>query len=72
MSFYTDNPLRDADRYDAYQQKWLDSRPICHACGEPIQEDVCLMANGHKYHADEDCKEAFFSKIIHEFYAQTV
>lgn len=72
MLFRTGNPDRDADRYDAWRQEWLDSRPRCYACGEPIQEDTCLLANGHRYHMDSDCREGFYSDIIHEYYAPTV
>jgi hypothetical protein len=60
MAYYhgpTDDPLRDADNYDRDQCRWLAERPLCHACGEPIQSEVCYEANGHKYcyGCGEDC-----------------
>ena len=36
------------DNYDLYmaherdQERWLRSRPVCPACGEPIQEDYYI------------------------------
>lgn len=42
----------DFVRHDRERQRWLDSRPLCRACGEPIQEDTCLGLHGHKYHWD--------------------
>lgn len=57
----TDDPLRDADNYDRDNQAWLDSRPKCWACGEPIQDDqlyqfdekliceYCMELNHHKF-----------------------
>ena len=47
--YFTDDPLYDFTRYDTENQKWLDSRPICAGCGDPIQENVCYEINGHKY-----------------------
>lgn len=35
----TDDPIRDFNRHDAAQRAWLATRPICHCCGEPIQEE---------------------------------
>ena len=35
----TDDPHRDFVRDDARKAKWLDSRPICTECDEPIQEE---------------------------------
>ena len=47
--YITDDPLRDADRYDKICQDWLDSRPKCSACGEPIQEDYAIRVRGNFY-----------------------
>jgi formylmethanofuran dehydrogenase subunit E len=35
---YTDDPVRDAMYRDRETQAWLDSRPKCAVCGEPIQD----------------------------------
>ena len=45
----TADPLRDADNYDRDNQAWLESRPTCCACGEPIQDTMCYEANGRQY-----------------------
>lgn len=68
--YNTNNPLRDADRYDLECQKFLDSRPICHACREPIQEDVCYCFNGHQYCLA--CKDYAADDILHEFLGVTM
>lgn len=34
----TDDPLRDADRYDMECQEWLNSLPYCVDCGEPLTQ----------------------------------
>lgn len=39
MIFRTDNPIRDFERYDAYQAEELKKRPVCEYCGEPITDD---------------------------------
>lgn len=54
--YYSDDPNADFDRYDRDQQKWLDSRPRCYYCEEPIQTDACYCVAGHKYCLD--CAEA--------------
>lgn len=68
--YYTADPLADADRHDMDQQKWLDSRPRCYACGEAIQEDTCYGHNGHKYHLD--CKDEAADDIMQEFLEATI
>lgn len=34
--YATDDPFRDADRYDMECQEWLNSLPHCIDCGEPL------------------------------------
>lgn len=40
------------DNYDLFvsrelrQQRWLDSRPVCSCCGDPIQDDHCYKHQG--------------------------
>ena len=40
---WTDNPERDADRYDAEQERNLAYCPICDKCGEPIQDEYAYQ-----------------------------
>lgn len=42
MLFYSDDPVRDAERYIAYQDAQLAKRPVCHCCGENIREERAL------------------------------
>lgn len=36
---YTNNPIADFHRYDAEQNRRLERLPVCHNCGEPIQQN---------------------------------
>ena len=64
--YYTADPIADADRKDRDDQKWLDSRPHCHACGEAITSDFA-------YHWDDAwyckaCKDDLAENILQEIY----
>ena len=54
--YYSANPIADFNRKDRDDQKWLDSRPKCYYCGDPIQTDACYCVACHKYCLD--CAEA--------------
>ena len=43
---YSDDPVADFNRYDAEQQKKLEKLPICHECGEHIQQENAVMIYG--------------------------
>lgn len=61
---WTNDPARDADRYDAEQNKILQRLPVCSDCGEHITDDyfyeinseyicpTCLNDNYRKYTDD--------------------
>lgn len=66
---YTDNPLRDADRHDREQMRWLKRRPVCRGCGEPIQEDRCYHYGEDRYHLD--CHEQLAKRILAEYVGGT-
>jgi len=36
---FTDDPVRDMERYMEEGEAWLRSRPVCSCCEEHIQED---------------------------------
>ena len=43
----TADPIRDAAEHDAEFEDWLQTRPVCMWCGEPIQDDTALeLGNG--------------------------
>ena len=43
--YYSDDPVRDFERYDAQRERELARRPKCCECDEPIQEDHCFEIN---------------------------
>ena len=47
--FNTDDPLSDFRRKEAEEFLWLQSRPICFECGDPIVEDFLYEFNGYCY-----------------------
>lgn len=46
MPFYSDDPVADAERYFAEQDKQLQKRPICCMCDEHIQDETAYYING--------------------------
>ena len=57
---YTDDPIRDFERHDAEQNKWLNSLPRCCKCDERIQEDDLFDVYGDLY--CWDCAIKLFRK----------
>lgn len=45
---------RDFERTEMEREKWLESRPVCDKCGEPIQDDHMYFVYPHQY-----CPECF-------------
>lgn len=58
--FYSDNPVRDAERYAAEQDRWIESCPICAKCGSRICDERLWNVYGELYHVD--CAEELFSE----------
>lgn len=52
----TDDPLHDFFVDDREKQEWLNGRPVCAACGEPIQQEDAVYLNGEWY--CDDCIRA--------------
>ena len=46
MPYISDDPIKDFERYDAEQQRLIDSLPLCYECDQPIQDDFCYEING--------------------------
>lgn len=42
---FTDDPLRDFDRYCIEQEKLRQLLPECADCGEKIEDDTCYLIN---------------------------
>ena len=53
LDLYMEHEL---DQERAYQ-RWLETRPVCKKCGEPIEDDDAYLINGDYYH--EDCIDVF-------------
>ena len=43
--FYSDDPVRDYERYCAEQDRELAKLPVCCECDEHIQEEYCYEVN---------------------------
>ena len=46
MRYYSDDPVRDAERYMEDQDRRLERLPVCCECGEPVQDDTAYESNG--------------------------
>lgn len=44
--YYSDDPVRDFERYDAEQNRRIEQRPHCADCGEAIQDETAYYING--------------------------
>lgn len=62
---FTDDPIADFNRHDAEQQRWLDSRPKCAECGEPIQDDHYFDINDEP--VCEECLNFNYRKHTEDF-----
>ena len=40
------------EAHEARQEAWLNKRPICCHCGQPIQEETLFCIFGSTYHCD--------------------
>ena len=63
--FYTDDPERDFDRYDAEQQEQLEKLPVCSYCLEPIQDDYLYEINDEVI--CEECLNENFRKNVEDY-----
>lgn len=62
--FYTDDPLRDFDRWDAEQQDRLKDLPVCDDCGETITSESAFYIDGSWI--CEDCIDAYRMDVLPE------
>ena len=63
--YRTDDPLRDFDRYEREQAEWLESRPVCADCGNPVQDEHYYLIEGEVI--CPDCLEENYRKEIDDF-----
>lgn len=62
--YRTDDPLADFARHDAEEQAWLESRPKCACCGEPIQDEYAFEINDELI--CEECLLVNYRKAVSE------
>lgn len=46
---WTNDPVKDAERWLAEQENRLELLPHCVSCGEPIQQDKAVCVDGNWY-----------------------
>lgn len=59
MYFYSDNPIRDAERHNDYKESLLDKLPKCSCCGESIQQDQAVVF-GDDFYCERCEKDMFY------------
>lgn len=64
MMFYTDDPIRDAERYQAAQDNLLQSLPVCADCADHIQDETAYYINGEWI--CRRCMEAYERQVLPE------
>ena len=60
--YFTNNPLRDFERYEAEQEENAQKLPLCEICGERIHDEYGYCVDGYWYH--EECFEKEYKKEI--------
>jgi formylmethanofuran dehydrogenase subunit E len=55
---WSGDPIRDFERRDREQQRWLNRRPRCSCCGHHIQDENCYLIND-EFVCPECLKEQF-------------
>lgn len=63
--FYSDDPVRDAERYYEGQDRSLERLPLCDYCGEHIQDEHFYLINGESY--CKECLDNYFKKDIEDY-----
>ena len=63
--FYTDDPVKDYDRYDEEQTTQLQKLPVCSYCDEPIQDDYLYEFNDELI--CESCINEIFRKPVDDY-----
>ena len=61
---YTNDPLADFDRWDAEQNKRLETLPECADCEHPIQDEYAFYINGDWI--CESCMDSYRREVLPE------
>lgn len=59
---WSDDPLRDFERWDAAREEELESLPHCVCCGEPIQQEDAVYLDGYWY--CDECLKSFRRETV--------
>ena len=62
---FTDDPVADAERYDAEQQAKLERLPVCDYCDKHIQDDYYYEI--YNEILCEDCLNKHFRKSVDDY-----
>ncbi len=54
---YTDDPIRDHERHQDDEERWLSRRPICKDCGEHIQDETAYYNDRGHFWICQECFE---------------
>ena len=46
MGYYSDDPVRDAERYAEAMDRRLECLPVCSICDDAVQDDYCYQIQG--------------------------
>ena len=63
--FLTGNPVADAERYHAEQDRKLDMLPKCSCCNEPITTEKAIYYNDQW--CCRSCEQEFWEDIREDF-----
>jgi hypothetical protein len=50
-------------RHDAEQARWLEKRPVCCCCGEPIQEEKAFRYEGEWFCQEAECEKTLMEEV---------
>ena len=59
---FSDNPERDAERYQRQQERALADCIVCSVCGEPIQDDYAYDL-GFDTWVHYECIDHFYRRV---------
>lgn len=62
---WTDDPVADAERYFAEQDRQMERLPVCVDCDQPITDDFYYEINGECL--CQNCLEAGYRKSIDDY-----
>ena len=71
-SFYSDDPVRDAENWIAAQESKMELLPKCCCCKEPIQQEKAVCVGGYYYCKDceldawDEVRENYLEAVTEE------